>query len=42
MFTLYPAQVFYREICENFKNSFENTSNIVKDMRTAAPVKCYL
>ena len=41
-FPFYPAQVFSSEICENLKNTFENTNNFVKHLRTAAPVKCYL
>ena len=27
---------------DNFKDTFENTNNFVKYLRTAAPVKCYL
>ena len=37
-FTLDPAQVFSSEICEIFKNTFENTNNFVEHLRTAAPV----
>ena len=42
MFTLNLAQVFSTENCEISKNTFEDTSNFVENLGTAAPVKCYL
>ena len=36
------AQVFSSEICELFKNTFENSNNSVEHLRTGALVKCYL
>ena len=41
-FTYYMAQVFSSEICELFKNTFENSNNSVEHLRTGALVKCYL
>ena len=29
---------FFCEICEDFKNTFENINSFVKDLRTATPV----
>ena len=34
--------VFSSEICEIFKNTFENTNNSVEDLRTGTCVECYL
>ena len=36
------THVFSSEICEIFKNTFENTDNFVEHLRTGASVKCYL
>ena len=41
-FKFYTAQVLSSEICEIFKNTFENTNNSVEHLRTGARVKCYL
>ena len=41
-FTWHMCFVFSSEICEIFKNTFENTNNSVEDLRTGTCVECYL
>ena len=41
-FTFYLEQVFSSEICEIFKNPFENTNNSAEHLRTGARAQCYL
>ena len=36
------AEVFFGDILEIFKNTFENINSLVEYLQTAAPAKCYL